>query len=57
MEWFFDMISDEFGDETFGPYDTEAEARESIDRVKQEAIKLNDEIERRFIGPYKKVEE
>lgn len=52
MNWHFDVSSDEYGMETFGPYDTETEAQQGMDNVRASAAALNDEIERRFAGPY-----
>ena len=53
MNWHFDVSSDKFGTETYGPYDTEAEAQQGIDNVRASAAALDDDIERRFTAPYK----
>jgi len=53
MNWHFDVSSDEYGTETYGPYDTEVEAQQGIENVRASAAALNDDIERRFTAPYK----
>jgi hypothetical protein len=56
MTWYFDVSSAEFGTETFGPYDTDVEAQQGIDRVRAEAAALDDDIDRHFSGPYQQSE-
>lgn len=56
MQWYFRVSSAEYGSEEHGPYDTEQEAREGIDRIAEEAIDLNDDVERHFTRPYRKDE-
>ncbi|MGC2422769.1 MAG: hypothetical protein WA666_00220 [Nitrospirota bacterium] len=56
MPWYFTVASEEYGTEEFGPYDTEEEAQAGIDRVAEEAIELNDDVERHFTRPYQRSE-
>ena len=52
--WYFDTRSRVYGSETFGPYDSEAEAKEGIKRVREAAKALKDDITRIFSQPYQK---
>ena len=56
MPWYFTVASEEYGTEEFGPYDTEKEAQAVIDRVAEQSIDLNDDVERHFTRPYQRVE-
>jgi len=56
MQWYFTVSSEEYCSEEHGPYDTEQEAREGIDRIAEAAIDLNDGVERHFTRPYRKDE-
>ncbi len=53
MKWHFNVSSEEFGSETFGPYDDKEQAQAGIDRVRAKVAELNDGIEREFSDPYK----
>lgn len=55
--FYFAMSSAVHGTEEFGPYSSEQEADDGIDRVRSEARKLNDGIRREFSTPYQKTEE
>jgi len=58
MEYQVITQSDLYGEETFGPYDSTGEAQAAINRIKAEADKLNDGVERRyFIEPLELVED
>jgi hypothetical protein len=58
MEYQVITESDEYGEETFGPYASLDEAQTAINRIKAEAEKLNDGVERRyFIEPLELVED
>ena len=50
--WYFDVTSENYGTETYGPYDYEQEAREGLHRVLAKAVELNDGVEREINGPY-----
>ena len=52
MSWFWDLGSEEYGNDTFGPYDSEEEAMEGIERVQAKSNELNDGIEREYGEPY-----
>jgi len=52
-QWYFSMESDVYGHEEFGPYDTETEAEEGMDRVMAKVAELGDGIERAYEEPYK----
>lgn len=54
--WYFTVASEEYGTEEYGPYDSEEEAKAGIDRVAEEAIDLNDDVERHFTRPYQRAE-
>ena len=56
MPWYFTVASEEYGTEEYGPYDTEQEAQAGIDRVAEESIDLNDDVERHFTRPYQRAE-
>ena len=55
MPWYFTVASEEYGTE-YGPYDTEQAAQAGIDSVAEEAIDLNDDVERHFTRPYQRAE-
>lgn len=56
MSWYFTVSSEEYGSEEYGPYNTEQEAREGIDRIAEAAIEINDDVERHFTRPYQRAE-
>ena len=51
-DWYFDMYSEAYGTEQFGPYDTKDDASAGVIRVKLKAEKLNDSVERIYSMPY-----
>lgn len=51
--WFFQMSSSEYGNEEFGPYDSEEEAWAGMRRI-TEGDEFKDGIERRFRPPFRK---
>ena len=51
-DWYFDMYSEAYGTEQFGPYDTKDDAAAGVIRVKLKAEKLNDSVERIYSMPY-----
>jgi hypothetical protein len=50
--WHFDVYSEAYGTEQFGPYDTKDDATAGVIRVKLKAAKLNDSVERIYSMPY-----
>ena len=52
--WYFDMSSAEYGSEEFGDYRSRRDALAGIKRVKEEALRLKDGIERTFSEPYQR---
>lgn len=54
MNWYFEMESEEYGAEEFGPYDTFEYASQGLDRVRNDAEQKQrkDSIIRWFTGPY-----
>src|SRR5205809_2959504 len=52
--WYFDVTSDLYGNESFGPYDTEDEAHASAHRHKKNAVMLHDKVERSYSLPYQR---
>ena len=50
--WYFEMISSEYGPEKFGGYDTKIEAIAGMVRILENALELNDGVERDYIDPY-----
>lgn len=52
VSWRFAVASDVYGTETYGGYDSEAEAHEGIERVKAKAREINDGVRRFYSEPY-----
>ncbi len=55
--WYFEVSSEDYGVETYGPYDTQEEAEQGIVAVKAKVAELKDGIEREYTEPYQKMEE
>ena len=53
-DWYFTMSSNAYGAEEFGAYATEAKALAAIRRVRRDAHKLKDGVERDFTPPYRR---
>lgn len=52
MLWYFVVYSEAYGNELYGPYDTEKEALAGINNVKEKAKGLKDEVERKYSHPF-----
>jgi hypothetical protein len=52
--WHWDLSSNEYGQETLGPYDTKKGAQAGIKRVKNKAKQLDDGVKREYGQPYQK---
>ncbi len=52
MEWYFNVSSNEYGMEQYGPYSTKEEAEAGEQRVAIAAIRLDDGVKRAFTEPY-----
>jgi hypothetical protein len=53
--WHFNVESDEYGSEIFGPYDSFFEAMKGVSRIQRAARK--DDVERRYSNIYQLREE
>lgn len=54
--WYFTMLSDVFGEEDFGPYDSKEEAEAAIKSVQEEAARLGNALRRFYSAPFEKEE-
>lgn len=53
--WYFEVMSNEYGFDKYGGYDTEVEAIEGQIRIKEKAKELDDDVERLYTDPYEEV--
>lgn len=55
--WYFSSLSDPYGSEEFGPYDTFTECVAGIQAYMRKALGLKDGVVRYFSLPYQKKED
>lgn len=57
MNWYFQMHSQEYGIESFGPYELYQDALAGMQNVLSEVLRRTDTMEREFTGPFQQLGE